>query len=102
MEVVDILNEREKKTRAKKERLEKGIKPQKVRKLTKKEQEILELANNTVMPENYYTVLTEEELDDFCDWLSIQKVVAIDTETMGLKPFVDEIVGISFYSPNRS
>ncbi|WP_176431258.1 DNA polymerase [Anaerovirgula multivorans] len=43
-------------------------------------------------------------MDELCEWLSkLSKLgkVAIDTETMGLDWWKDEIVGISFYAPHR-
>lgn len=76
-------------------------KPKSVKKLTKKERQILETAQNTVLPDHYFTVWTEEELRELCGWLEPLTEVAIDTETMGLQPFKDPIVGISFYAPHR-
>lgn len=76
-------------------------KPKSVKKLTKKERQILETAQNTVLPDHYFTVWTEEDLRELCGWLEPLTEVAIDTETMGLQPFKDPIVGISFYAPHR-
>lgn len=101
--VEDLLNQREEKQKKRRTRATtiQAEKPKSVRKLTKKEREILDLANNTVLPDHYKTVWTEQDLDELCEWLASQKVVAIDTETMGVNPFTDDIVGISFYAPHQ-
>lgn len=43
--------------------------------------------------QNYKTILTESQLDEFL--ASVQDVLAIDTETTGLNQMVDKIVGVS-------
>jgi DNA polymerase-1 len=78
-----------------------GEKPKSAKKLTKKEQQIQALAAQTVMPDHYETVWTREQMDELCEWISRQELLAIDTETMGLHPWKDEIVGISFYAPHK-
>lgn len=62
---------------------------------------LFDIAKNVVMPTYYKTVWTEEDLKELCFWLKTQPMVAVDTETMGLEVFKDEIVGISFYAPNQ-
>lgn len=91
-EIAEILSKKEKK--------KKKAKEPKI-KLSKKEREILELASKTVLPEHYHTVWTEDELNELCEWLSQNELVAVDTETMGVNVFKDEIVGISFYAPHK-
>lgn len=68
---------------------------------TKTEQQIIELANHTVLPAHYCIVWSEAELHDMCCWLRNQNIVAVDSETMGINPFTDEIAGISFYAASR-
>lgn len=81
-----------------------GTKPkkEKLRKISKKEQQIIDCSNVTVLPEYYHTVWTEDQLDECCAWIAEQEYLAVDTETMGLNWARDEIVGISFYAPHRS
>lgn len=84
------------------EKLELELNPQpKKRKLSKKELQILEIANNTVLPENYFTVWTEQDLEDMLKFFEDKEYIAVDTETMGVNPFKDEIVGISLYAPAK-
>ncbi len=71
------------------------------KKLTKKEKQIHQMAEITLMPAHYSMVWTEAELDECVEWLSTHDVISIDTETMGVHPWLDEIVGISFYAPHR-
>ncbi len=71
------------------------------KKLTKKEQQILEMAENTVMPMHYATVWTSEDLNRLCEWVAKQEVIAVDTETTGVNVFKDSIVGISLYAPHQ-
>ncbi|ATO48551.1 DNA polymerase [Brevibacillus laterosporus] len=102
LELTELLESREAKTEKKKSRAKVGVTEKSAaKKVTKKEQQITEMANNTVLPDYYHMVWTMEELDDMCSWLRTQSVVAVDTETMGVNPFADEIVGISVYAPHR-
>ena len=100
-EVEDILNVRETESQKKSARAKKGQKAKSVKKATKKEQQIIDLSNNTVLPDHYFTVYTSEELDELCEFLIAHQAIAVDTETMGVKVFEDDIVGISFYAPHR-
>lgn len=93
--VGDILEKQEKKRKAKSIK-----KPKKVKKLTKRETQILEIANNTKLPDNYFTVWTKDDLEELCKWLSQQEYLAVDTETMGLNWLKDPIVGLSVYGNN--
>jgi DNA polymerase-1 len=96
-----ILEARDEKTKRKQRRAKEGVETKVVKKLTKKEQQIAELANNTVLPDHYSTVWTEADLAELCDWIGKQKMLAVDTETLGVNPWMDEIVGISFYAPHK-
>jgi DNA polymerase-1 len=93
----------EKKTRRRKksEEVVKEKKPKSAKKMTKKETQIHAMAAQTKLPEHYFMVWTPEQLDECMEWLWQQPVLAVDTETMGLHAWKDEIVGISFYAPHR-
>lgn len=91
----------EKKTK-KKRKVKEGAKTEKTKKkLTKKEKQLIEFADNTILPEHYKTVWTEDDLNELALWLKKQPIVAIDTETLGLNPHADDIVGISLFAPTQ-
>lgn len=98
--VESLLEEREEKDKKKQKRFSEGVRP--VKKLTKKEQQIQEVAAQTVLPSHYCTVRTMDDLVDMERFLHDHAVVAVDTETMGVNPFTDEIVGVSLYAPKRA
>jgi len=101
IDVDSMLLSRDSKDKAKEKRAKEGAsKAKKVVKLTKKQQQIVDFANSTVLPDNYHTIWTRKDLNWVIKWLSDQGEVAIDTETLGLNPFRDEIVGISLYAPD--
>jgi len=85
----------------KKEKKLPSRKKAKVKKLTKKELAIRELASNTVTPDHYETVWTEEQLHKMIEFLNGHEYIALDTETMGLTWMTDEIVGLSVYAPHK-
>lgn len=99
--IEDLLDEREEKTKQKVARARTESKPKAIKKITKKEQQIIELANSTVLPDHYSTVWTMEDFTELCAWLKSETVIAVDTETMGVNSFKDNIVGISFYAPHK-
>lgn len=101
MIVESILQAKDKKEADKIQRVKNGTKAKSVKRLTKKEMQIIELAQNTVLPTHYKVVWTEEDFNEMMDFLSSQEVIAVDTETTGVNPFIDRIVGISFYAPHR-
>ena len=70
--------------------------PKKV-KISKKETLIRKLADSQSLPQKYQTIWTEEQLHSMCNFLSLNDLIAVDTETMGTNPFIHQIVGISFY-----
>jgi DNA polymerase-1 len=72
----------------------------KIKKLTKKQQQIIEIARNTVLPPNYVIVWDEETLSTMCMQITNSDMVALDTETTGLNVFKDEIVGLSVWVPD--
>lgn len=86
----------EKNTRAKKAVTEK---PKKPKKLTKKEQQIQEVAAQIKLPNWFHVIQTEEALRKLADDLRVLPDRALDTETMGKNPHVDAIVGVSVYHP---
>ena len=44
---------------------------------------------------DFKTITTEQELDELCSQLQKTKAFALDTETTGLDPLQNELVGIS-------
>lgn len=72
-----------------------------ITKMPKKEKQIMALAYRTPMPEHYKTVWTKPDLDELLDCLLSHDIIAVDTETLGVNPFMHDIVGISFYAPHR-
>ena len=51
--------------------------------------------------DDYVIIRTEETLHKYFMWCIDNDVVAIDTETTGLDPILDSIVGLCLYTPNR-
>lgn len=51
--------------------------------------------------DDFELIQTEKELKDFSKEVLKNKVVVIDTETTGLDPLQNEVVGICVYTPNR-
>ena len=49
--------------------------------------------------EKYDCIRTEKELADYIEICRINGVCALDTETTGLNPMLDDIVGFSLYTP---
>lgn len=49
--------------------------------------------------DNYLCLMTEQEIDEYFNKLVDYGYVAIDTETTGLDPIDDDIVGLSVYAP---
>lgn len=87
----------EKKAKAKKEKKEPKEKKVKPKKLTKKETQIGEMARQTFLPNNYKTVWNEQELYKLAHDLKLASYITIDSETMGVNPFSDQIVGLSLF-----
>ncbi len=48
------------------------------------------------LPSRYFAVLTRSELESLVERLLSSAEIAVDTETTGLNPFRDELVGLSF------
>ncbi|MEC0276925.1 3'-5' exonuclease family protein [Peribacillus frigoritolerans] len=97
----ELFSNRESKAKKKTARAKIGVKETKVKKPTKKELQIQEMAERTVFPDHYFMVWDEFQLQAMCNWLIEQEIYALDTETMGITWAKDEIVGISFYAPHR-
>lgn len=51
--------------------------------------------------DRYAVIRTEEELHDYIDECIKNKVIAIDTETTGLDPIMDNIAGLCLYTPGK-
>ncbi len=51
--------------------------------------------------DEYVIIRTEETLHKYFIWCVDNGVVAIDTETTGLDPILDSIVGLCLYTPNH-
>ncbi len=49
-----------------------------------------------------HTVITKEQLEDLIDKLKQSDEIAIDTETTGIRPLKNELVGISFAFDNKN
>lgn len=101
LEIENLLNEREEATKTKAKRAESATKKKKVKKLTKKEQQILDMARVTFMPREYETIWTEEQLKDMLNFFKDKEYIAVDTETLGVQSFKDDIVGFSIYTPTK-
>lgn len=51
--------------------------------------------------DDYIIITTEEELHRYFTRCVENKVISIDTETTGLDPMIDKIVGLCIYTPNQ-
>ena len=73
----------------------------KVKKITKKEQEIINIADTVVMPDNYHLINTPELFDRLLAHyntyrtMNVAPYIYLDTETYGLNTFKDQIISIS-------
>ena len=96
-EINDILEQREEK----KLRVASKEEPKKPKKLTKKEQQIIDLAKTIQLPDNYHLVNTEEDFEKLIAFLSTyhtkykEPYIFLDTEAYGVNPFKDQIISIS-------
>ena len=50
--------------------------------------------------DDYEIITTEDALDDYFHQCALNKVISIDTETTGLDPILDNIVGLCIYTSN--
>jgi len=99
MDIDAILDSRDEKEQKKLKRTKE--KKEKVKKPTKREMQINEIADSTILPLNYSTVWTKEELYDMLTFLKSQEIIAIDTETTGVNTYKDKIVGFSVFSGGK-
>ncbi|MBO6271716.1 hypothetical protein J6O48_02930 [bacterium] len=51
--------------------------------------------------DDYEILTTEEDLDVYFQQCTLNGVISIDTETTGLDPILDSIVGLCIYTPNN-
>lgn len=100
-DIIGILAKADKKA-AKKTRTKNTEKPKKLKKLTKKEQQILDMEQYIIMPENYTLINTPELLDRLVNYYKAYKTmyqgdpyVYLDTETYGLNNWKDPLISIS-------
>lgn len=99
-EILKALEQRDEKAK-KKTRTKKSVAVKKVKKLTKKEQQIIDVANSITVPDNYHLINTPELFEKFLEHFTMYKVmypepyVFLDTETYGTNPFKDQIISIS-------
>lgn len=54
-----------------------------------------------VYKDDYCYIIDEDELSEYIEYVVQQGIVAIDTETTGLDPIQDKIVGLSMYTPGH-
>lgn len=100
-DILDVLDAKDKEEEKKATRAKKGTKTAKKKKPTKKEIRLAEISDATIMPDNYFTVWTKEELTDMVDFFNKQEIIAVDTETTGTDVFKDTIVGFSLYAGDK-
>ncbi|OBZ11876.1 hypothetical protein A8L34_16270 [Bacillus sp. FJAT-27264] len=98
--ILEILDKGEKKTA--RTRTKNTEKVKKSKKLTKKDQQILDIEASIVMPDNYTLINTPELLQRFVDYYQLYKkkyaddsYVFLDTETYGLNNWKDGLISIS-------
>ncbi|MCY8119555.1 DNA polymerase [Bacillus spizizenii] len=100
-DILGALDKREKKESTKKTRTKKSEPKKKAKKVTKKEQQIIDIANSIKVPDNYHLINTPELFEKFVQHYTMYKTmyqepyVFVDTETYGVNPFKDEIISIS-------
>ena len=51
--------------------------------------------------DDYIIIRDTETLHTYMEWCLDNKVISIDTETTGLNPLVDKIVGLCIYTPEQ-
>ena len=99
-EILKALEQRDEKAK-KKTRTKKSVAVKKVKKLTKKEQQIIDVANSITVPDNYHLINTPDLFEKFlehfttCKTMCPEPYVFLDTETYGTNPFRDPIISIS-------
>jgi len=115
-DIIDILNAREEKEAKRKPRTRANTEVKKAKKLTKKEQQILDIEKTLVIPDNYILINTPELLERLVNYYKAYKnmyqgdaYVFLDTETYGLNNWKDSLISIQlgfmseqyFYIPMR-
>ncbi len=100
-DLLDALGEREEKTTKKKTRTKAKTEVKKAKKLTKKEQQILDIEQSIVMPDNYILINTPELLERLVQHYKAYKTMYakdawtfLDTETYGLNNWKDGLISI--------
>jgi DNA polymerase I len=115
-DILEALDAREEKQAKKKTRTKANTETKKVKKLTKKEQQILDIEMSLVIPDNYILINTPELLERLVNYYKAYKTmfqgdayVFLDTETYGLNNWKDGLISIQlgfmseqyFYIPMR-
>lgn len=99
--ILAALDKREEKDTNKRVRTRKSEPKKKAKKVTKKEQQIIDMTNSITVPDNYHLINTAELFEKFLLHYKMYKTmyqepfVFIDTETYGVNPFKDKIISIS-------
>jgi len=87
-------------TGKKKPRAKKEVKPT-IIKVTKKEQQLIDIAASTILPDDYFMCWTQQDVQHMVSFLEKCPLIAVDTETTGLHVFKDKIVGMSLFGMTR-
>lgn len=102
-DLLEALGAREEKQAKKKTRTKANTEKKKAKKLTKKEQQILDIEKSIEMPENYHLINTPELLERFIDYYKTYKetwgdeaYTFLDTETYGLNNWKDAQISVQF------
>lgn len=100
-DIFATLNKRDEKEAKKKTRTKKSEPVKKAKKVTKKEQQITDLTDSLVVPDNYHLINTPELWEKFLLHYRMYKTMYaepftfVDTETYGVNTFKDPIISIS-------
>jgi DNA polymerase I - 3''-5'' exonuclease and polymerase domains len=115
-DIMEALEARDEKQKRKRVRTKANTEVKKAKKLTKKEQQILDIEKSIVMPDNYILINTPELLERLVNYYKAYKTmyqgeayVFLDTETYGLNNWRDGLISIQigfmseqyFYIPMR-
>ncbi|KZR59138.1 DNA polymerase [Pseudobacillus badius] len=99
--LLDSIDKRDEVATKKRVRTKKSEPKKKAKKITKKEQQVIDIANSIVVPDNYHLINTVELFEKFIQHYKMYKTmyqepyVFLDTETYGVNPFKDELISIS-------
>ena len=85
------------------EKAKNKVKPKKKNNIYDRMEETRRLVNSSLgkYKDEYYTILDYDEFDRYIAKANENGVIAIDTETTGLDPILDKLVGICIYTPGE-